>query len=87
MRAQITHISAAKLLKSSEISIFEREKTAQNCTPTLSIKRFGEAINKIEDDNLRVKVQLYYLTAARMSEASTKVSEWELLMLHINEKL
>jgi hypothetical protein len=56
-----------------------REEAAQSHTPTISLKRFREAVDKIEDDSLRAKVQLYYLTAARMSEASTKVSEWELL--------
>ena len=56
-----------------------REEAAKDHAPTISLKKFRNFVDKIEDNDLRAKVQLYYLTAARMSEASTKV----LSLIHI----
>jgi len=47
--------------------------------PTVSIRRFREAVEKIEDFHTRVKVQTGYLLAARLSEISQKVTAWDFL--------
>lgn len=47
--------------------------------PTVSIRRFREAVEKIEDFHTRVKVQTGYLLAARASEILQKVTTWDFL--------
>jgi hypothetical protein len=45
----------------------------------LSIKRFREAIEKLEDPITKIKMQIGYLLAARNSEILTETSPWDLL--------
>lgn len=46
---------------------------------TVSIKRFREEVDAIEDDFARILVKIGYLTAGRASELCTKTVPWELL--------
>lgn len=45
----------------------------------LSIKRFRETVEKIEDPAAKIKMQIGYLLAARNSEILTETSPWDLL--------
>lgn len=46
---------------------------------SVSIKRFREEVDAIEDDFARILVKIGYLTAGRASELCTKTVPWELL--------
>ena len=46
---------------------------------SVSIKRFRETVDSIEDDFARILVKIGYLTAGRASELCTKTSPFELL--------
>lgn len=45
----------------------------------VSVKRFRETVEAIEDPDLRIKMKTGYLLAARNSEVCTKVVPWDLL--------
>ena len=46
---------------------------------TVSVKRFREEVDAIDDDFARILVKIGYLTAGRASELCTKTVPWELL--------
>jgi hypothetical protein len=47
---------------------------------TVSIKRFREAVDSIDEDFDRILVKIAYLTGARASELCNKTSPFDLLM-------
>ena len=56
------------------INLKERAKK-----PTISIKKFREAVNSIEDDTARTIIETYYLTGARLCELNTVTNPCEIL--------